>query len=129
MLEEAPRPHGLFGSIRGLLQGGLALLQNRVELFATELEEHGARVVKMFLLLAVTVLLLNGALLLLTALIVVLAGPGARVPVLVVLTLIYFAGALAAFLAVRRELRNAPPPFRDTIGELKKDRACLESPP
>lgn len=129
MSEPAPRPHGLFGSIRGLLQGGVALLHNRIELFATELEEQRVRVVRLLLLSAVTVFLFNSALLVVTALIVFVVGPGARLPVLAALAFLYSGSTLGAFLLLRRELRSAPPPFRDTIGELKKDTACLEPPP
>lgn len=129
MSEDEQRPHGLFRSLKGLLQSGGALLQNRVELFVAEVEEQKARLVKLLLLCAVTMLLGNIALLVVSTIIVLVAGPAARLPVLIGLAVVYSGGALAAYLALRRELRDAPPPFRDTVGEIKKDRACLEPPP
>ena len=75
----------------------------------------------MLLLAAAAIFLANTAVLVVTAMIVVLAGDNARVAVLVCLSLVYVLGALAAFLALRRELRSAPPPFNGTVSELKKD--------
>jgi uncharacterized membrane protein YqjE len=121
---EPPAP-GLFESLRRLCDRGLALLQNRVELFGVEIEEQKVRLVRLLVLGGLTVLLSCMALGVITATIVVLAGEKARGPVLIALSALYVLAAMAAFMALRKESRSAPPPFRDTISELKKDRDWL----
>ncbi len=125
MPPDDPPRGGVFESLRGLCESGLALLQNRVELFSVELEEQKARLVRVLLLAAAAIFLANTAVLVVTACIVLLAGDSARVPVLIGLLLFYALAAVLAFLALRKELRSAPPPFSGTLSELKKDRAWL----
>jgi uncharacterized membrane protein YqjE len=121
---EPPAP-GLFESLRRLCDRGLALLHNRVELFGVELEEQKARLVRLLVLGGLAVLLSCLALGVITATIVVLVGENARGPVLIGFCVLYVLAAAAAFMALRKESRSAPPAFRDTISELKKDRDWL----
>jgi uncharacterized membrane protein YqjE len=104
----------------------VAVLENRLQLFSVELEEQKARLVKVLVLAGAAIFLGNTALLTVSATIVVLAGAEARVPVLIGLSVIYVVGAVWAFLALRTELRTAPPPFKDSISELKKDGDWLK---
>lgn len=122
--DEPPRP-GIFASLRRLCDSGLALLQNRVELFSVELEEQKIRLVRLLVLVAAAVFLANTAVLVLTATIIMVVGDKARVPVMIGLSLIYLGGATAVVFALRKELRESPPPFDGTIAELKKDRSWL----
>ena len=69
------------------------MLQNRIELFGVEVEEQKARLLRMFLFGAVAVVLANTALLLVTATIILLAGEGSQLPVLVGLSLLYCSAA------------------------------------
>lgn len=126
MAPDNPPPGGVLESLRRLCDTGLALLQNRVELFAVELAEQKARLLKVLMLTAVAVFLANLAAVLVAATIVVLAGEGARLAVLIGLSLLCVLAAGAAFLAVRKEIRSAPPPFQDTLSELQKDRDWLK---
>jgi uncharacterized membrane protein YqjE len=112
---------GIIESTRRLVRGGMAVLYNRIELFSVEFEEQKLRVVRVLLLAGAAIFLANTALLTVSAAIVILVGENARVAVLVGLSIFYILAALAAFLALRKELRSAPPPFRETVGELKKD--------
>jgi len=121
MAENEPPAPGFVETLRRLCSRALRSLQNSVELFAVEVQEQKARLVKVLILTATAVLLANMALLVLTATIVVLAGPGARKPVLIALSLFYVLGAAGTFVLLRKELRSAPPPFEDTVSELKKD--------
>jgi uncharacterized membrane protein YqjE len=125
MAEDQPPGSGLLESLRRLCSNGLALVQNRIELFAVELQEQKVRLVKTLLLTALTVFLGNTAVLVLTATVVVLVGEEAFKFVLIGLSLFYSLAALAAGLLLRRELRSAPPPFADSMSELKKDCECL----
>jgi uncharacterized membrane protein YqjE len=122
-----PPPRGVLESLRTLCDAGLGLLQNRVELIAVEIQEEKARLVKVLILAGAMVLLGNMAAVLGTATIVVLVDKSAQVPVLAGLSLLYLLLALGAFLALRRILRSAPPPLKDTVSELKKDRDWLDS--
>jgi len=103
------------------------MLQNRVELFAVEIQEEKARLVRVLVLAAAMVLLGNMAVILGTATIVVLVDRSAQVPVLIAFSLVYAVAALAAFLALRKQLNSAPTPLKDTVSELKKDRDWLNS--
>jgi uncharacterized membrane protein YqjE len=125
---ESPPPAGILESLRRLGRSGVAALQNRLELFAIELEEQKVRVVRVLVLAGAAVFLANTALLAVSAAIVMLAGEQARLAVLISLSVIYILAALGAFLALRKELRSAPPPFQDTVAELKKDTDWLNPP-
>ncbi len=127
MFEDQPRPHGVLESLRRIGDSGIALLQTRLELFGLELQEHKERLVRVLLLAVGMLFLGNMAALVVTVTIVVLAGPEARKPVLIVLSLLYVLATVAAFFALRKELRGAPPPLSDTVSELKKDRDWLNS--
>jgi uncharacterized membrane protein YqjE len=128
MAEDLPRPRGVLESLRSLSDSVLALLQNRLELFGVELQEQKERLIRVLILTAILAFLVNMAVIVLTITIVVLVGEKARGPVLIGLTLLYAAGATVAFFALRKELRSAPPPFQDTVGELTKDRDWLNNP-
>lgn len=123
--DEPPR-HGVFESLRRLCDGALALVQNRLELFAVEVEEEKQRLVRLLVLAAVVVFLANTAFMALTAAVVFLASEGSRVAVLIGLSVFYMLLAGGAFLLLRKRLRDAPPPFHSTISELKKDREWLK---
>src|SRR5258708_39933041 len=121
MAENTPSPAGILDSLRQLVRTGVGVLQNRAELFSVEFEEQKVRLVKALVLAGAAVFLANSAVLALSVTIVVLAGERARVAVLIGLSVIYVSAAVWAFLALRKELRSAPPPFQDTVSELKKD--------
>ncbi len=125
MGDDPSPPAGILESVRQLGRTGVAVLQNRLELFSVELEEQKVRLVKVLVLAGAAVFLANSALLAVSVTIVMLAGEGARPAVLIGLSVIYVLAALWAFLALRKELRSAPPPFQDTIAELKKDSDWL----
>jgi uncharacterized membrane protein YqjE len=125
MGENTPPPAGILESLRKLGRTGVAVLQNRLELLSIELEEQKARLVKVLVLAGTAIFMGNTALLAMSAAIVVLAGESARLAVLIGLSVVYILAALWAFRALRKELRSAPPPFQDTVSELKKDSDCL----
>jgi len=124
-MDENSSPRGILGSLRNLGRSAVAVLQNRAELFSVELEEQKQRLVRLLILAGAALFLGNTALLTVSATIVVLAGEQARVAVLIGLSIIYVASAVWFFLALRKELRSAPPPFKDSISELKKDSDWL----
>src|SRR5579872_6886820 len=115
MGDQAPPSPGILESFRKLGRTGVALLQNRLELFSVELEEQKVRLVRVLLLAGAAIFLGNTALLAVSATIVLAVGEQARLPVLVGLSVAYVAAAVWAVLALRKELRSAPPPFQDSI--------------
>jgi uncharacterized membrane protein YqjE len=127
MGESEPSHHGVLESLRKLCDQILALIQNRLELFAVELQEEKERLIWVLVLAALVVFLSSMAAVVVTVTIVVLAGERLRGPVLVGLSVLYVAAAVTAFLALRKQLRTAPPPFNETVSEFKKDRDWLES--
>jgi uncharacterized membrane protein YqjE len=116
-----PPSGGIFQSLRALCVTGLALFQNRVELFGVEVEEQKCRLVKQLILAGAAIFLANTAILVVTATIVLLVDQSVREAVLIGLSVMYVLAALTAFMALRKEMRSAPPPFSGTISELKKD--------
>lgn len=122
---DTPPPAGILESLRRLGHSAIGLLQNRLALLSLELEEQKVRVVRLLLLAGAAIFLGNTALLTLSATLIVVVGKAALVPVLVALSLLYGGGSVWAFVALRRELRNSPPPFQETVSELKKDTDLL----
>jgi len=118
---------GILESLRRVCDTVLAVLQNRLELFGVEVEEQKARLLRVLFLGSVAVLLANAALFVVTATIILLVEEGARVVVMVGLSLLYTGAAGGIFWLLRKELRSAPLPFTDTVSELKKDREWLDS--
>ena len=112
-------------SLRRLLATLVALLATRAELVATELEEELHRLVR--LLLWSMASLLAAALVLLAAGATVVIACRDSHPVLAALavTAVFLLLALAGWLGVRRQLRERPPLFAATRGELARDQSAL----
>ena len=117
---------GIFTSLRRLIDGGLALAQNRVELFAVELREEKCRLVEAIIWASAVVAFGMMTLTLLTLLVVVLFWHEARVAALVTLSLLYLLAMVLAWRGLRSRLIRTST-FSGTLGEIKKDRACLET--
>jgi len=100
-------------------------VQNRIELFAVEFQEEKTRLLKTLVVAAGVFFLAGVAVIMVTLTVVWLAGESARLPLLIAFCAIYLAGATGGFLALRKMICGAPPPFQDTISELKKDRDWL----
>ena len=128
MGESEPSHRGVLDSLRRLCDQVLGLAQNRLELFAVEVREEKERLIRALVLAAVLVFLSCMAIVVATVTIVVLAGDSLRGPVLIGLCVVYIVAAVAAFLALRKQLRAGPPPFHETVSEFKKDRDWLNSP-
>lgn len=116
---------GLFGSVRKLLDTGLSILQNRLELLQIELQEEKGRLIEILLLALATAVLGLMALLLVTATIIYCFWEIAPLAAFIGMSLFYVAGAASAFWMLRHRLK-AHPPLAATLQELKKDRASLD---
>ena len=118
---------GFFGTTRKLIRTSLETVQTRVELFAVEVQEERVRLVELLILISATVLLAAVAVVVATITVVWLCGDGARIYVLVGFVVFYAGGAVTLGLNVRHRLKNRPPPFAETVSELKKDIAWVKA--
>ncbi len=116
----------LFGSLKRLGDTALATVQNRVELFAVELQEEKCRIIHLILLTAATIALGVTALTLVTITVVVLFWENARVPALCVLSGLFIVATIIVVRMLNKQLMSAPG-FSATMSELEKDRGCLLS--
>ena len=98
-MSQDERPSGgVLESFRKLCDAGLAQVQNRIELFAVEMQEEKARLLRIIVLAAGVFFLAGVAVVMVTLTLVWLAGESARVPVLIGVTALYVAAAVAGFL-------------------------------
>lgn len=116
---------GIFGSLRALIDTVLAILHNRAELVATEIQEELARFIGVLLwaLVAVQAAIVGVILIGITILIAMPAGY--RTWAAIALTLAFLILAGVGGLAIRRILRAKPRPFDASLRELEKDRERL----
>ena len=117
---------GILTTLRSMLESGLALAENRLEIFAVELREEKCRLVEVFIWASALVACGIMALTLLTFVVVFLFWENARVPALMVLSLLYLLAAFLAWRGLRARLSNSKV-FSGTLDELRKDRACLRT--
>jgi uncharacterized membrane protein YqjE len=127
MAEPAPAPPGLLGSLRKLLDTGLAMVQNRLELLAVEVREEKCRFLEILIFASAAVFFSIMAVMMVTFTVVFLFWESARGPVLIIFSVVYIVGAVWTGLTVRRKLREHPKPFADSIAEIKKDQQWLRS--
>jgi uncharacterized membrane protein YqjE len=126
MTEEAGRAEGLLDSLRDLARTFLALLQNRLEIFASEIDEQRALLARIALLAAVAAFCLGLAVILGVLLVVVLFWDTNRLLAIGALAGALGAGGVVALLMLRAAVRQRPRLLAATLAELRKDRAKLE---
>lgn len=116
---------GLFGSLRRLLHSSLEVVQVRLRLLGTELEEEKLRLTGGLLLACVGLLLLGIGLLLMCVLIVLWVAPAHRLAALGLLTALFLGAALWLLYRASQQLRNPGGLFQGSLAELAKDRDAL----
>lgn len=115
---------GLFASLRGLAATGLALLRNRLELLAVEIQEEKARTVGLIAYSIATVLLLGAGAMFLAVFVTVLLWDSNRLLALGVFATLFLGGGVVCLLAVRRLAATPSSLFVASLAELAKDRAA-----
>ena len=124
-MENPPAPAGFIGSLRTLGDGLMASVQERLELFAVELQEEKFRLIQTIIWISAAVFAGVMAIAFASITLVYLFWESARLAVLGGLTLFY-AGALVVILvSFRRYLARQPRPFAATLHEIAEDRACI----
>src|SRR2546429_7076589 len=101
MTEEVGRSEGLLESLRNLARTFLAVVQTRIEIFASEIDEERARLARIAVLAALAALCIALAVILLVFFLVVLFWDTDRLLAIGVLAGVFAAGAVAACLALR----------------------------
>ncbi len=104
---------------------GWGALQNRLELFVVEWHEERARMARVFVWAVGVLFLAIMAALLVTGTIIFLFPEELRLYVAAGFAALYLAGAVVAAFGLRALLQREP--FAETIDQVKKDRAWLDS--
>ncbi len=126
MNEDTHKPGGVFASVRRILDGGLAIVQNRLELFAVELRQEKCRLVEVIIWAAAVSALGITTLTLLTLAVIIMFWEKARLAAVLGLGGLYLLGTLLAWRKLRAKLAESSA-FSGTVEEIKKDRECLRS--
>jgi len=126
MAESEPTSGGTFASFRKI--GGIvaAVLQNRADLLAVELQEEKYRLVEVLVLVGIALALGMMALFVFTGVIIFAVPAVYRLWVACGLGVVYLLGIVVLWSRVKRLLQNQP--FPETISQVKKDWECLTPP-
>ena len=119
-------PMRLMHSLKGLAGTALGILQTRLELLVSEVEEERLRILQLLLWGSAALLFFAFALLMLTFAVVVLFWETHRLLAALLLCVVYLAIA-GAFAAVARRRIQRPRLFAASMAELAKDRDTLKS--
>ena len=128
MTEETGRAEGLFESLRNLARTFLAIVQTRIEIFASEIDEERTRLARIAVLAAVAALCIALAVILLVFFLVVLFWDTDRLLAIGVLAGVFAIGGIAACLGLRAAISKRPKFLSATLAELRKDGTRLEGP-
>jgi uncharacterized membrane protein YqjE len=126
MAEEAGRSEGLLDSLRNLARTFLAVVQTRIEIFASEIDEERTRLARIAVLAAAAGLCIALAVILLVFFLVVLFWDTDRLLAIGVLAGVFAVGGIAACLGLRAAVSQRPKFLSATLAELRKDRTKLE---
>jgi uncharacterized membrane protein YqjE len=121
----ATEPPGFLGAFRALGDGLLATVQDRLQLFAIELQEEKFRLIQTFIWISAAVFTAMMAVTFASLTLVYLFWDGARLAVLCGLTLFYAAAVVVIVVAFRRFVARQPDPFAATRQEIGADRSCI----
>ncbi|QJT08163.1 phage holin family protein [Oceanidesulfovibrio marinus] len=103
----------------------LALGRNRLELVGVEAREESLLLLRLLILAAAAFLFLALAVVVGTFTVIYAVGPEHRLTALVCATALFAIIGVILVLVTRMKVRNAKPPFSQTVAELRKDEDCL----
>ena len=121
--------HSLLDSARTLLGTCIGILETRLELVATEIQEEKSRLLGIVTLGAIAFVLLSLGLVFLSITITVLLWDEHRLLALGIFSAIFLLGGGAAFFVVLRNATSHHRLFAASLAELKNDRAALHGEP
>ena len=126
MSEEAGHTESLLESLRNLAKTLVALVQTRIEIFASEMDEERTRLARIVVLAVIAAFCRGLALVLLVLLIVVVFWDTNRLLAIGAIASLFALGALAAVVKLRSAVRQRPKFLAATLAELRKDEKELE---
>lgn len=124
---DAAQSPGLLASLRNLAATAVGVLQTRLELLATEVEEERLRLLQIVFWAVIAVFFLVLGILMVTLFFVVLFWDTHRVLVTGILAALFLALGVVTGLAVRSRARAKSKLFSASLAELAKDREQLIS--
>lgn len=127
MTDPGARP-GLLASARAALGTALTLLQTRLQLLATELEEERQRLLALLLWGGIAVLALGAGVVFVAIFLTVLLWDSHRLLVLGLFAVFFVGFGLFALLLARRLAAASSGLFAASLAELSQDRAALRQP-
>jgi len=124
--EDAGHSESLLESLRGLAKTFIALVQTRIELFASEVDEERTRLARIVVLAVVALFCLGLAVVLGVLLVAVLFWEDNRLLALGVLAGLFALAGIVALVMLRSDIRRRPKFLAATLAELRKDEKELE---
>ncbi len=124
--EEAGHTESLLESLRGLAKTFIALVQTRIEIFASEIDEERTRLARIVVLSLGAMFCMGLAIVLIVLLVAVVFWDSNRLLAIGVLAALFAAGGLGMLLALRSAVRQRPKFLSATLAELRKDEKELE---
>jgi uncharacterized membrane protein YqjE len=124
---ETPAPNGIIGSLRSLGDGLLSSVEDRLELFAVEVQQEKFRLIQMEFWIWGVIFTGMMAITFASLAMVYIFWESARVAVLGGLAVMYSVAFVAIIIAFRRFLMRQPLPFEGTLRELREDRECIRN--
>jgi uncharacterized membrane protein YqjE len=122
-----PASAGFAASLRALTDSLFASVQDRLELFAVELQEEKFRLIRIFVWITAAIFAGVMAITFASLTLVYLFWESARLAVLCGLTVTYTGLLIGIVVAFRRYLARQPLPFAASLQEIKADRACMRN--
>lgn len=119
---------GLLASVKGLLGTSLTLVQTRLQLLATELEEEGQRLLALMIWGGIALFALSAGLVFVAILLTVLLWDSNRLLALGIFSAVFLGLGFVATFVAWRLARTASGLFSASLAELSKDRAALRDP-
>jgi uncharacterized membrane protein YqjE len=118
---------GILQSLRNLATTLVALLQNRLELLATDLEEERIRLLQLLFWAAAALFFFALGVLMITVLVVLLVWESHRLAGIVVLAVVFLAIGVGLAIVVRNRMHLRSRLFSASLDELAKDKDRLTS--
>jgi uncharacterized membrane protein YqjE len=127
MDRDAPAATGIIGSLRNLGDGVLSSVEDRLELFAVEVQQEKFRLIQTEFWIWGAFFTGMMAITFASLAVVYLFWESARLAVLGGLAVMYSAAFVAIIIAFRRFLMRQPLPFEGTLRAIREDRACIRN--